>query len=45
MMYNWLEQNIDYFYDNVNLRNKFLGKSKLDKGDVEGLMRLNQVKY
>ena len=41
----WLHDNIDHFYDNEKLRNKFLGKYKLDKHDFEGLMRLNQVKY
>lgn len=32
-IYGFIHDNIDYFYDNENLRNKFLKKHKIAKGD------------
>ena len=38
MLYSYINENIDTFYDNKTLRNKFLKKSKVEKGDFQGLM-------
>lgn len=43
MIYNYIHENIDSFYDNENLRNKFLKKHKVDKGDHQGLVNARNL--
>ena len=38
MLYSYIHENIDTFYDNETLRNKFLKKCNVEKGDFQGLL-------